>query len=380
LSLGKNIAVEDKKAGPLKTNLLIVTYYLDKGGVEEVILTYTRLLPPERYDVTVVCFVSGRTSQDIASNTLARVIKVDTPSRLRRFFRIWRIARQVRPQIVHNHACWYGLIAGFLVRAKCVETIHNTYHWFTRYERIHYGLYCLLADRLIAVSDYVRDFTLEFFPFMKAKKFVVIHNGVDCGKFLEDFHPEDLRKKLGIDPARIVIGFVGRLAEQKGVGYLLQAARLLSGTHSNLQFVIVGEGDLRQQLEAQAAQLGLSNVLFVGYQCDIPRYMQMFDVFVLPSLWEGLPVSALEAMAAARPVVATRVSGTSEVVVDGVTGFLVEPRNAEQLKDRLARLIEDPNLRTLMGTVGRKRVTENFSAHSMVAKTEQLYNELLGEA
>jgi glycosyltransferase involved in cell wall biosynthesis len=328
----------------------------------------------------VVCLVSGHASQDIASNTHARVIEVDTPSRLRRFVRIWRIARQVRPQIVHNHACWYGLIAGFLVGAKRVETIHNTYDWFTWYERIHYGLYCLLADRLIAVSDYVRDFTVESFPFMNAKKFVVIHNGVDHGKFSEDFHPEELRKELGIDPARIVIGFVGRLVEQKGVGYLLQAARLLSSIYTDLQFVIVGDGGLRQQLEAQAAQSGLSNVLFVGYQRDIPPYMQMFDVFVLPSLWEGLPVSALEAMAAARPVVATRVSGTSEVVVEGVTGFLVEPRNAEQLEDRLARLIEDANLRTLMGTAGRKRVIENFSARSMVAKTEQLYNELLGEA
>lgn len=278
---------------------------------------------------------------------------------------------------MHNHACWYGLIAGLLVGARRVETVHNIYHWFRKRERILYGLYCRLANRLIAVSEHVRSFTIEFFPFMNPQNFVVVYNGIDYSKFLEHHQSADLRRELGIRSEEVLIGFVGRLTEQKGIEHLLEAAERLCKKYQDIAFILVGEGDLRQQLEHQAATLGLSRVMFVGYQRDIPRFLEMFDMFVLPSLWEGLPVSVLEAMAAARPVVATGVSGTQEVVEEGVTGYLVEPRNVQQLEDRLAALISNADLRKRMGEAGRLRVIERFSAETMIAKTGQIYDELL---
>ena len=359
-----------------KINVLITTVHLDHGGVEEVILTYAKLLDKERYDVTVACLRAGTVSAEIARIPGVRLVHIDTKSRFLRFFRFVSLARSIRADIVHNHACWYGHIAGTLCGAKKFETIHNMYFWFTPFSRWHYGLDSLLADRMIAVSDYVRRFTIDNFPLMQPEKFVVIRNGIHCRQFENVAGAAELRASLGISADAPVIGFVGRLTEQKGVAYLIDATRDLVKTSPEARIVIVGEGDLAEELRARAKDL--PQVIFAGFQRDIPRYLAMFDIFVLPSLWEGLPMSILEAMASGKPVVATGVSGTPEVVVDNATGFVVEPKNVPQLQERLSELVRDKELRRKMGAAGRERVVAEFSAEGMVRATEALYEKLLG--
>jgi glycosyltransferase involved in cell wall biosynthesis len=147
-----------------------------------------------------------------------------------------------------------------------------------------------------------------------------------------------------------------------------------------MHVVIVGEGPERARLEAQAAHLGLAEqVHFVGHQQDVRPWLAAFDVCVLSSDWEGMSNAILEAMAAGLPVVATAVGGTPEVVVDGVTGFLVPPRDPQALADAILRLLRDPDLRRRMGEAGRAHVTEHFSVEQMVHKRERLYEELLKE-
>jgi glycosyltransferase involved in cell wall biosynthesis len=144
-----------------------------------------------------------------------------------------------------------------------------------------------------------------------------------------------------------------------------------------VKVLIVGDGERREQLHRLAAELGLRNVIFAGHQRDVADYLHALDVFVLPSLWEGLPVSVLEAMACSLPVVATRVSGTPEVVEDGITGRLVEPRDAAGLLSAITALVADAGLRRRMGDAGRKRVEREFSAESMLASTEEVYRDLV---
>jgi glycosyltransferase involved in cell wall biosynthesis len=133
-------------------------------------------------------------------------------------------------------------------------------------------------------------------------------------------------------------------------------------------------------MEAKAKAMQLSeDVIFTGIRQDVPNILGLLDVFVLPSLWEGLPIALLEAMAAGLPVVATAVGGTPEVVVEGETGFLVPPRDPEALAEAILRLLREPDLRRRMGEAGRKRVAEHFSVEQMVQKTEALYEHLLAE-
>lgn len=368
------------QVGQGKIRLMIVTYQLDDGGVEEIILTYARLLDPERYRIAVCCLATGRVAQEVASVPGIQLVHVAPRSRMFRFLRMWKVAREFRPHIVHNHACWYGLTVGWLVGARRVETMHNVYHWLKRHERFWYGLYCQFANAIIAVSRAVKEFNASFIPLVRGDHIAVVHNGISSQRFHENAHPLLLRAQLSISSNEVVVGFVGRLTLQKGVTYLLQSAAALSSGQPPLRFVIVGDGDLREQLQAEARSLGLTNVLFVGYQRNIPQYLQMFDIFVLPSLWEGLPVSVLEAMASARPVVATAVGGTPEVVEEKVTGFLVEQANVQQLVERLRQLIASAQLRQQMGREGQRRVAEQFTGESMVRSSELLYNRLLGLA
>ncbi len=365
--------------GSSKTPLLIFANHLDKGGLEEIVLYYAKLLDKKTFAVTIACFTAGQAFNEIKALPDVSAIHINTRSPVQRFLRLWKLARTVNPEIVHDHSTSYGVVIGRLVGAKTVETIHNRLQWFNWHERIRFGLYCRCADRVIAVAESVKKFSIEFFPFVKPESFVVIRNAVDARRFSAESSADTLRDELGIRLDEIVIGFVGRLAEQKGVTYLLHAAAHLSEQFHNLRFVIVGDGELQTDLAAQKDFLRLTNTIFVGFQRNTARYYRMFDIFVLPSLFEGLPVSALEAMAAECPVVATAVSGTVEAVDDGVTGFLVEPKTILQLKEKLAILVVDPELRKRMGKAGRERVERLFSAEMMVKETERLYKELLSQ-
>jgi glycosyltransferase involved in cell wall biosynthesis len=365
-----------ERTDPIK--VLMVTKNLDAGGVEGVILTYAKAMKPPRFAVTVVCIEPGQVFKEISSLPGVQSYCIGSSSRIKRFLGILEIARATRPHVVHNHASWYGLLVGTLVGAKRVETVHNVYHWLTWSQQIHYGLYCRLADRVIAVSEVVKRYTLDHLPFFQSGNFQVIHNGVDLAAF-QSTSGTMTPPENGDADRNPLVGFIGRLTEQKGVEYLLDAAALLLSRRILHRLVIVGDGPLRPQLEAKAASLNLTNVTFVGYRRDISGLLQSFDLFVLPSLWEGLPVSLLEAMASGCPVVASRVGGSEEAVLDGTTGYLVAPRDVEALADRMAKLMAAPALREQMRIAAKLRVREHFSASAMVEQTACVYNEILAE-
>ncbi len=358
-------------------NLLIVTAGLDKGGVEEVVATYARELDKSAFNVTVACFRGGSMYEEIARLPGVRTELIATRSRIGRFLAFWRIARAVRADIVHNHACWYGLLAGVMTGAKRVETVHNVYQWFTGFQRFHYSLYCLLAQRIIAVSDHVLSFTLRTFRWIPPRKCITIYNGIQPGRFAAQEGRNETRASLGIGADELVVGFVGRLTEQKGLPYLLAAVAQLGTTRRPFRLLIVGDGELRSSIEAEAEALGITTIVFAGYQRETARFYRAFDLFVLPSLWEGLPVSLIEAMASGCAVIATRVGGSPELVEQGVSGMLVEPKDPSELAEAIRVLLTDRAKREAMGRAARERVEREFSAQRMVGRTVELYRQLL---
>jgi glycosyltransferase involved in cell wall biosynthesis len=175
-----------------------------------------------------------------------------------------------------------------------------------------------------------------------------------------------------------VIGTAGRLVELKGIEYLLSAASALRHDFPNLRLEIAGSGPLREKLESVASQTGLGDrVKFLGWIDDIQSILPRWDIFVMPSLEEGFPIAALDAMAAGLPVVATRVGGVPELIEDGTTGWLVPPRDIESLGSRLRVLLSDRELRVRMGAAGYARIRDHFSTAHMTKNFAQLYEELL---
>jgi glycosyltransferase involved in cell wall biosynthesis len=344
--------------------------------LEEVIRTYATRLDRARYELAVAYRVGGVVASEIGALSGVYAFCYDAPRRRQRLLSLWRFARTFKPHIVHNHFSWYGLIVGLLVGARRVETIHNTYHWFPPVQRVLYSLYCLLASRIIAVSDHVRVFSQARFPLLRLRDLRVVHNGIVTERF-ESSDAHSVRQELGIPSSNPVIGFIGRLEEQKGVTHLLQAVAELKNQFQNIRLVIAGDGTLKEQLRREAVSLGLNDVLFLGFRRDTPQLLRAFDVFVLPSLFEGLPVALIEAMAAGCAVVASRIGGVEELLTDGVTGLLVAPGSSPALAEALRRLIVQPDLRHRLGRQAQQHVTKEFSAEAMIAGTEEVYRRLV---
>jgi glycosyltransferase involved in cell wall biosynthesis len=185
--------------------------------------------------------------------------------------------------------------------------------------------------------------------------------------------------QLGLGAGSKLIATVGRLAEAKGHSFLIDAAKPIISRFPEAHFLIIGDGDLRGSLERQTDESGVTeNVHFLGYSEVVADLLTAADLFVLPSLWEGLSVALLEAMAAAKPIVATAVAGTEEALVPGRTGLVVPPGDSQALADGILQLLRDPARAQAMGQAARQRVERQFSAERNAAEHVALYRRLSG--
>jgi len=229
-------------------------------------------------------------------------------------------------------------------------------------------------DMLISESEASRAY-LEKSLGYDARKLLVIRNGLEPRPEPSPADRERRRRELGVSAGEILVGTVGRLDEQKGHAYLLEALARLGAVHP-VAGVFVGSGPLEARLKRLAASLGLENrVRFVGEQPETASWLGAMDVFALPSLWEGLPNSLLEAMAAGLPIVATRVDGVPEAVEDGSTALLCAPGDSQALCDRMQELVLDPDLRRGLGTAA-KEAAARFDIPGMIAAYEDAYAAL----
>lgn len=247
-------------------------------------------------------------------------------------------------------------------------------------------LYKHLVRKVVVNCDATRRTLLDHAPWLPADRIVVIPNGVEMERFAgPESDPSgaraaaltELRAELELPAGAPVVGMVAELNERKGHVYLLRAAPRILERHPETRFLLVGEGDARAELEAAAARVGLrGRFRFLGRRDDVPDLLQPMDVVVLPSLNEGMPNALMEAMAAGRAVVATNVSGTPELVLDGETGLLVPPRDADALAAAVLRVLDDAALRRRFGEAGRARVAAAFRFERMLERYEALFAEV----
>jgi glycosyltransferase involved in cell wall biosynthesis len=292
-----------------------------------------------------------------------------------------RSLRQFRPALLQTflfHGNLVGRLAARLARVPIVvsgiRVADRRSRWFGRLDRWTNWL----VKQNVCVSQGVADFSIQEVGLQPAKT-TVIPNSVDVEPFASA-EPADLAL-LGLRPADPVVLTVGRLEEQKGVTHLLQGAALVLQSFPSCQFLIVGDGSERRSLEAQADSLGIANsVRFVGARGDLPGLYRASSVFVLASLWEGMPNALLEAMAASLPVVATSVEGSREIVEDHRTGLLVPRANGEELAKAICVLLSDHKLATSFGFAAQCHVREYFANDRMVAAYQSLYRRLIGSA
>ncbi len=233
-----------------------------------------------------------------------------------------------------------------------------------------------ICTKMVAVSSQVRDYAVQK-EGASIQKLVVIENGVEPVELaMSDLERTGLRRDLGIEPGQLLILTVGRLTEQKGHIFLLDAAAKLVSKKPEFKLVFAGDGPKQSTLKAKVDELGLTEtVLFLGVRHDVPRLLAVADIFVQPSLWEGLSLALLESLFAKLPVLATRVEGTVDVVEDGITALLVPPGNPDSLAISLRRLITDPDLRRKLADAGYQRAKNSYSIDAMCEAYQRLISE-----
>ena len=307
-----------------------------------------------------------------------RVLPLGGALDVRALTRLRAFLRAERADVLHTHAHFslnvLGRVAGRLAGARVVAHMHiaNVFRAGGVGRRAQVALdnaTARLCSRIVAVSEATRDSLVEQgYP---AGRVVVVHNGIAPAEPVAPRRPE------GAPDGSPLLLHVGRLAPVKGQRELIEALARLRRTDALA--VLAGKdlergGSYQRELEALAAELGVpERVVFAGYRDDVPALLAAADVFVLPSFAEGLPLTVLEAMAAARPVVASRAGGTPEAVVDGETGMLVPPGDVRALADALDELLADPERARRLGEAGKRRVEERFSAAAMTDRALAVY-------
>jgi glycosyltransferase involved in cell wall biosynthesis len=269
-------------------------------------------------------------------------------------------------------------------------TIHNVDFlpeggnpWSRLKRWVHRVIYRIMSSRAsgwVAVSGRVRDSILEQVGPIQ-KRITTIANGVDVQRFEGPGDKAGLARSLGLDASSLFIAAAGRLTEQKGHRYLVEAATPVVRAYPNAHFLLMGEGELRPELERRIQEAGLvDHVHLLGVREDLPFLLASADLFALPSLWEGFSIALLEAMAAGKPVVATAVSGSDEAMIPGETGWVVPPRDGKALADAMLEALSDPPGARAMGLRAREKVAKDFSAQKQAREYLALYRSVLSSA
>ncbi len=306
---------------------------------------------------------------------------------VRAVMRMTALLRTIKPDIVHTHSSKAGILGRLAARLAGVPVIIHSIHGygFTRFQpslqrRLLISAEWLAAKvttKFFAVSEANRRLGLNLGLF-RAEQCRVVRSGVDLKK-LRNIRIDPMRKRseLGLNPNEPVIGMISPLKPQKApLDFVLAAARI-HRVKPNVQFLLVGDGELRRKVEQTVDELGLRQLFrLLGWRRDVPEILRCLDLFMLTSLWEGLPRVYLEAVASGVPVVGTRVDGACEVILDDVNGYLVLPGDVEGLANRALRLLDDPTIASRMKQHG-DTLTSDFDIYEMVRLQEREYARLL---
>jgi glycosyltransferase involved in cell wall biosynthesis len=380
-----------------RIKVLHVIARLNIGGSALHAILVTRDLDPQRFQTTLVTGIEetyeGGMREWAATQGVNPLIipelgrEINLIADVKVLFKLYRLFCRERPDIVHTHTAKAGFVGRLAARLAGVPIVVHTFHGhifhsyfgplktrlFIWIERI----LAYLTDRIITVSQLQRQEIIDF-GVASLEKIAIIPYGFDLQPFLvcDDLRGQ-LRTELALTEDVKLVGILARLTAIKNHQLFLKAAALINQCYDKVCFIIIGDGELRTELEQQVTNLGLTQVVrFLGWRQDLPVIYADLDLVVLTSRNEGAPTTLIEAQAAACPVVATAVGGVPDIVVDGQSGYLVPPDDAEALAGAALKALLEGNARE-MGQAGRRAVREKFAVERLVHDIESLYRELI---
>lgn len=354
---------------------------LHVGGKEHGMVNLVNRMSPEIFENYIFTFKQGGILSRQVDPQQCRVITLGNRpgGDVRIPFKLARHFRRHHFNIVHTRS-WSTLLEGaFAAKAAGVPILIHGEHGFIKDDtRLHTWVQRRVwhrAARVICVSSVLRENLVARLSFPR-EKIQIIKNGVNLERFEVTIDSYEFRAALGIPPESLVFGSIGRFVPVKDYATLIKAAKVVVTKMPEARLVFCGDGPLKNDLAALAESLGIaSHVHFLNWRDDIPKLLQVYDVFVLSSVSEGMSNAILEAMCAGRPVVATNVGGNPELVVNNKTGLLVPSQDPQQMGEAILALLSNTKRRQAMGDAGRQRIVSQFSLQGMVRNYERMYVE-----
>ncbi|MFH0827587.1 MAG: glycosyltransferase family 4 protein [Candidatus Omnitrophota bacterium] len=365
-------------------NILFLANHLNIGGITSYIFSLARGLKRKGHNV----YVASSGGDCLTRFTQEGIIFIPVPLKTKSeinifkigisFFKLLKEIREKQVQIVHTNSRVTQVLGDFLKRKTGVSHV-TTWHGFfePRWSRKKFPCW---ADKVIAISEQVKEHLLNEFN-ARPENIRLIHNGIDLDKvkLKEPLGRREVKNKLGLQEGP-VIGIIARLSDVKGHVYLIRAMKNILKDFPDAQLLIVGEGRMEKELVSLVEELKIkSNVFFIPRHQNIAELLYIMDIFVMPSLKEGLGLGLMEAMAGAKAVVGSAVGGIKTLIRDKENGLLVAPQDANGLASAIRELLNDPARAAVMGNNARIFITRKFSLDEMLDKTEEVYKECLSE-
>ena len=373
--------------------LHIITHFA-LGGATEIALSLCRQVNSDRFECSILCGMTAGNEQSLIQDAINGGIPVAEVQSLRRdiapasefraYLDLTEWLRRNPCDIVHTHGSKAGVLGRMAAAKAGVPVIIHTIHGWGHHDHMALPIQQLyiimerraarLTDSLLAVSNANKIKGLAD-KIGTPSQYEVVYNGIHVARYRDiKVDTISLRQTLRLPQESPIVGTVSRLALQKAPQDFLQVASLVHARYPTVKFVFVGGGPLQSEFEQGIRERELEGVVyFLGYREDVPVLLQLFDIFLLTSLWEGLPLVIQQAMCAGLPTVATAVDGTPEVVTPGETGFLAAPHDCAAMSDHVLTLLEQPELRARMGANAQNRIDPMFSDHTMIRRIEEIY-------
>lgn len=353
-----------------KCKIIHIISDIDTGGGQTHLIDILKNINKQKFKIFVICPFDGHYLPEVKKYSVEYIPAKFNQNPFKIAVQLYKIFKIIQPDIVHNHllrACYIASPVALLFTKKVFNNLHGSVTDDTKTNKIKIQIYLTynrilnkLGCRYIAVSNFNRKQLIE--QGIKKDKITVIYNGIN-----EFFS----KRKINNNNKRILnVICIARLAPQKGIFTLLKAAKKLEGI---VFFQIVGDGELRDEIDSFVSDNNIKNVELKGFHKDIEPFLQRSDFFILTSIWEGLPISIIEAMSCSLPVIASNVGGIPELVIDGKGGFLCQPNDIDCFVEKILYLKDNPHLRKEFGDFNRKRFEDNFTVEQMMYKLEKLY-------
>jgi len=378
----------------MKIKICHIITMLELGGAQGNTLYTVSNLDKSMFDAALIAGPGGildddaKKTENIDLYFVPQLVRQVNPIKdIVALFKLRKLLKSIKSDLVHTHSSKAGILGRIAAYLAGVPVIIHTFHgfgfndfqkWFVKFvyvlaERIT----AKISDKLIVVSNENISYGLAN-RIGRKEQYMVIRSGIKTGKYRQKFDAVKIKKELGLKETDKIITTIGPFKPQKNTVDFIDMAAQVSGKFPDVKFLVIGDGSLRPQIESKIAAFNLQNkVMLLGWRNDIPELLSITDIFILTSLWEGLPRAIVESMVSGKPVIAYAVDGSKEIVKDNVTGFLIPPKNMEVLCEKTMLLLSDDNLRLKFGMEAQKTVSTEFDIDHMVKQQESLYKELV---